>query len=751
MFPRLAPAGAQGRRSEKEEVTTGPLGPFEDQYLREPDEERLGIACSGGGIRSASYCLGALQVLREREILGQAEYLSAVSGGAYISIAHHMLVSDSLKALGSEPAAEGDLFGELSPFAPGSPEEKHLRDNTTYIAPGTLGRLWVGLNLAFATLAGLLTLLSVLYLVSGAVGLGYRAWLEPGTGTGGVWGRLLPYGALPALVVFGISVGLVICLYARRVKTRARALRWLQPAILVTFMASVILAFFLVALPLIIMTSGDPRKVHGWQGALWPFLTLAGYGGSSWVAKLVKQKAVSGLGGKISAKRWLTIAGSLSGILALLVPMVLFAYRVAWGPGPWPHKWLAVTAGAIIGLVLLVRFFSSAALPIAHVFYRDRLGVPFVGRRIKKREIPPTFAYVQDVWQQASLFSQLREGAGDAKLPKLVVCATANMVGSGIPPGRGGVSITFEKNYSGGPTVGYVETSELEREAGDALTLPGMMAISGAAFSSTMGWHTIASLRLLMTVFNITLGSWIPNPARSASRRTAIELRQSHATGDDVAPTNSSGGVGKVARPHLGPSYLFREAFGAGMNAKQKRLFVSDGGHWENLGLVELLRRGCGRIICFDAAGDDLQHFATMGRAVSLARSELGVEIIFNHVHGGERQVPQDLLTPEKDSPFTKKTCVRATIKYPNGKKGVLFFVKAVVAKDAPEDAIAYQGHDPKFPCHSTVDQFFDDEQFESYRAIGRHAAAQVEGELHTIVKGNDCMPDLDCHLEPSD
>src|SRR5438046_2013979 len=119
-----------------------------DQYLADPEEDRLGICCSGGGIRSASYALGALQVLRRRGILKDAEHLSAVSGGGYTAIAHAILVDQTLRDdQGTLPPAQGrkgmeeHLFGELPPWAPGSPEEQHLRDHTTYLAPGFPGKV----------------------------------------------------------------------------------------------------------------------------------------------------------------------------------------------------------------------------------------------------------------------------------------------------------------------------------------------------------------------------------------------------------------------------------------------------------------------------------------------------------------------------------------------------------------------------------------------------------------------------------
>src|SRR6266545_4963078 len=78
------------------------------------DDGRIGICCSGGGIRSAAYNLGALQVLREEGVLGGAEYLAAVSGGSYIAAAH-------LATLSSSPP----LPKEKPVFGPGSPEEEH--------------------------------------------------------------------------------------------------------------------------------------------------------------------------------------------------------------------------------------------------------------------------------------------------------------------------------------------------------------------------------------------------------------------------------------------------------------------------------------------------------------------------------------------------------------------------------------------------------------------------------------------------
>src|SRR4051812_26040028 len=100
-----------------------PSAPNQDldwrQYLDEPDSNRIGVACSGGGIRSAAYCLGALQELRRQGVLNEAEYLSCVSGGGYIAIAHEVLVSETV---GHVPPGPGggtspNTFDSMAPYS----------------------------------------------------------------------------------------------------------------------------------------------------------------------------------------------------------------------------------------------------------------------------------------------------------------------------------------------------------------------------------------------------------------------------------------------------------------------------------------------------------------------------------------------------------------------------------------------------------------------------------------------------------
>lgn len=166
----------------------------------------------------------------------------------------------------------------------------------------------------------------------------------------------------------------------------------------------------------------------------------------------------------------------------------------------------------------------------------------------------------------------------------------------------------------------------------------------------------------------------------------------------------------RVKRPDF--SYVFREAFGLN-DADKEFVYVTDGGHWDNLGLVELLRRGCGRIVCLDAAGDDVGKFFALSDAMALARSDLGVEI----------DIDLSPFEPDEDG-ISPSDHTLGVIRYPDRTEGTLVFVKAALPKDAPADVIAYKQKNPKFPTQSTVDQFFDEPQFEAYRALGRHAAS---------------------------
>ena len=302
--------------------------------------------------------------------------------------------------------------------------------------------------------------------------------------------------------------------------------------------------------------------------------------------------------------------------------------------------------------------------------------------------------------------------------PQLLICAAANVSDLGYtPPGLGVTSFVFSPDRVGGPLVGSISTKQYEQRltrirffqrawnkinnkapsTGRLRDVSPLSAvsISGAAVSPSMGRMNQPAYRMLIALLNLRLGVWLANP----------RLVGGLLADGDNEPTY---------RPLVRPTYLLRELLGKN-NLRKKFVYVSDGGHYENLGLVELLRRGCTTIYAIDASGDTPGSIRTLGQAAALARSELGVEF--------------DDIDP---SMFTVKDPAEPGIviadhaiihfRYPgDGGEGTLVYIKKALMKDlqTPADLISYQQARPVFPYDSTGDQFYDVEQFEAYRALG--------------------------------
>ena len=169
-------------RTSTDEMAATPAGlsaqvaacpPRPDGTEVEPDgTEVWAVCCSGGGIRSASYCLGAMQALEQTGFLAKAKLILGVSGGSYIS-ASRALVAHGL-ADGADGADGADAPG-LPPYAPGSPEEQHLRDNTRYLAPDAKTLLAGVLSLVFGVAVTLVLVLTPVFAVAHAWGWVLRA------------------------------------------------------------------------------------------------------------------------------------------------------------------------------------------------------------------------------------------------------------------------------------------------------------------------------------------------------------------------------------------------------------------------------------------------------------------------------------------------------------------------------------------------------------------------------------------------
>lgn len=219
-----------------------------------------------------------------------------------------------------------------------------------------------------------------------------------------------------------------------------------------------------------------------------------------------------------------------------------------------------------------------------------------------------------------------------------------------------------------------------------------------------MGYHTSTAVAFLLTVFNVRLGYWIHNPKRK-----------------DWRPNG----------PLWGQRYFIAELFGMADDAS-KYVYLSDGGHFENLAVYELLRRKCRYIICVDGEQDENMKFEGLAALIRRARSDMGIEIRIETADIEERS----------GEGWSKAHCAVGLIDYPGEEPdGMLLYLKLSVTGDEPVDVLHYRKVNAAFPHQTTGDQFFDEPQFESYRRLGFHVA---EHAFRSVWKENEKKEEKD-------
>ena len=224
------------------------------------------------------------------------------------------------------------------------------------------------------------------------------------------------------------------------------------------------------------------------------------------------------------------------------------------------------------------------------------------------------------------------------------------------------------------------------------------MAISGAALSPNSGFHTSTSLAFLLTVFNVRLGWWMGNPRNDNSWQRS--------------------------GPRFGLVYFLYELFGW-TNDRQKQVYLSDGGHFDNLGIYELVRRRCRLIIASDAEEDPDCSFHGLGGVIRKCFIDFGVRI----------DLSLDNIRPKADS-LSQDHFAVGRIYYPEGWSGTLLYIKSSLTGDEPADLREYMARRHTFPNQSTADQFFDESEFESYHRLGLHIAKCTFGPSAVSVEG---------------
>jgi hypothetical protein len=257
-------------------------------------------------------------------------------------------------------------------------------------------------------------------------------------------------------------------------------------------------------------------------------------------------------------------------------------------------------------------------------------------------------------------------------------------------------SFSLTPYFAGSDSTGYRPMSEYAQD----LLLGDAISISGAAVSPNMGYHTSPAVAALLTVFNVRLGAWLGNPLGKHWRRN---------------------------EPFLGLMHLLKELCGR-TDSRSSFVYLSDGGHFENLGVYELIRRRCRYIIACDADADSNFHFEDLGGLVRKCRTDLGVSV--------DLQI----------GPVRERNCcwVLGTVRYsdvnPGAEDGAFLYIKPVLRSAPPVDIDSYGKACPTFPHESTLDQFFSESQFESYRMLGQDSADQLLNAA--IQRMNPATPD---------
>jgi hypothetical protein len=284
--------------------------------------------------------------------------------------------------------------------------------------------------------------------------------------------------------------------------------------------------------------------------------------------------------------------------------------------------------------------------------------------------------------------------------------------------GRNADFFAFTPNYAGSALTGYVKTTTIE-SLDTRFDIGGAMAVSGAAASANMGSHTVRMLSPTLSLLNIRLGYYLRNPRYIGEPRTRRSI------------------IRAAAQSLSDQFFLLIEMFN-GLREDRRTIYLTDGGHIENLGIYELLRRRCGLIFVIDAEADPELGCGSLQLLERYARIDLGVRItlpweqIASEYRETARQI-QDGNVHCDHGPH----CAIGRVQYPDGASGIIAYVKSSLSGDERDYIVDYARRNPAFPHEATSDQFLSEEQFEMYRALGFHMVQGVFGtDRLAIVEG---------------
>jgi hypothetical protein len=624
----------------------------------------IGLALSGGGIRSATFSLGILVALARRAILPQIDYLSTVSGGGFVGSFLTVFLSSTADEQ-KEPRI-GLRSSEL-PFLRQEGEAealRHIRHHSKYLASRSL---WERTKTVSAQIYGMLVNFAGILFIAAILAL-VEFFVRDASVSRGIWttAAMLSVAAL-------LAASFVSPLLLRRGLAAQRTAD------------SIVAALFLILLALVGWKALGYCHQVAWK---WPIPKWSTLNHKTIIALLGAIPAIASAFSGFAGRKLPRASIFLVVLAAVATPLFLFALYLSiyrWLEGPailmpliaHPPRTLFMAA-IILALSLLYFVFLDINFTSPHRYYRNKLAAAYL---IQPAANPtPT----QPFSEAGNL--KLSEVRRETRAPYHLLNAALNVPSSTNPGMQGRLTdfFLFSSAYCGSPLIGYKETTAWE-DWDRHLNVGTAMAISGAAAAPQMGLATRPSLRFWLALLNVRLGYWVRKPDHNARFGSAPGLW-----------------------------FLFREMLGW-MNEKSTWINVSDGGHIENLGVYELLRRRCRYILAVDGEQDQRMTFAALTTLQRLAAIDLNTRIDINL---------DDLRLNEQG--LSRSHFRFCRIHYPNNRYGYLLYLKLSLTGNEGEFIRRYRSDDPAFPHDSTANQFFTETQFEAYRSLGEHVGDKL-------------------------
>jgi hypothetical protein len=751
--------GGNPAANEIKKISNYPSETADEDAVIAAEKERFGIgnhphgiAFSGGGIRSASFGLGVMQAFVANDKFSTFNYMSTVSGGGYLGSALTWALHQDPKAgLGKKDfplgqvqkstrqqeklktaAAAKSAGRSTAENATGQAEIgnkllDYIRQHSNYLTPTNALDI---VSLAAAGIRSMIISLTVyisllMIIMTGLVKAGLfnchllHPWLPCKTGFPytGIWfplaiGCMLLYGIL----AFVYSLSTVFAFNAH------------QQRLYSIFVFGQKLIGYLWKFAATFAVIGSLAYFTRW-------MTMLGYQVES-MTGLTLWGAITGAWQYVKAQRNEKSSGAVSSLLiyagafALLYGVLLVSFNLAGyfntpgtnGQSHWLCFWLMAGGGILLALVVNLNMVGP------HRIWRNRLMEAF---------LPNKKAVENNQWEKATEAdnAKMQDMCWDAAQKKPLgpyhIINTNIVLAKGEHvkfQGRGGDNFIISPMYCGSYATGWKRTDQYQSNGGREIRLATAMATSAAALNpnaavSGEGATRNTVVSILLSFLNLRLGYWANNPKY------------------DQLP---------FAPNFLVPGFS-TEVCRSGFSEDSRHVQLSDGGHFENLGIYELIRRKCKLVVVSDGGADAAFNFDDLANAVEKVRVDFGVKIRFRD-HCDLDGILPGTLDGGSNADFVKKYALAkrafaiADIHYPGGKeKGVLVYLKLAMIDKLSTDIYAYKGVHPEFPHQSTADQFFDEKQFEAYRELGYHVCWQMMEWPGTIweskdlaVKGNE-------------